>query len=211
MAPPFFRKKPSGNAQDPSSLLRYLFPHVRRRARTRLHNLRFDVLPRLQRKAHADIYRYLVGKRLNKKQKSESGILARIRKRGSKFWGPRSLENGGLLRRARMAYREATGNGYNDQQNLSGWRAEGREPGARRKKLAGYLKAANELRQSYTQSWNARETSEEVDSDMPGAFPDAAVVRSGSEEMILFPSYARNHIREKVRDSVNTTCLTLSF
>ncbi|KAF2214681.1 hypothetical protein CERZMDRAFT_110279 [Cercospora zeae-maydis SCOH1-5] len=60
-----------------------------------------------------------------------------------------------------------------------GLRSEGREPGARRKKLAGYLKTANDVE------------------DGPGAFPDAAVVRNGNEEMILFPSYARHHVKSK--------------
>lgn len=96
-----------------------------------------------------------------------------------------------------MAYRDATGSGYNDQQGTSAFRGEGREPGTRRKKLAGYLKAANELRQSYSQNWNSREGPEESEYDLPGAFPDAAVVRHGGDEMILFPSYARKHIKSK--------------
>lgn len=76
-----------------------------------------------------------------------------------------------------------------------------REPGARRKKLAGYLKAANELRQTYQQqyapNWSSRETTYDYEDDTPGTFPDAAIVRSGEEEMILFPSYARKHVRRK--------------
>ena len=79
---------------------------------------------------------------------------------------------------------------------------QGREPGARRKKLAGFLKSANELRQSYQQSytsgWGTRDTRYEDVDDAPGAFPDAAVVRSGDEEMMLFPSYARKHIKRTV-------------
>lgn len=75
-----------------------------------------------------------------------------------------------------------------------------RESGTRRRKLAGYLKAANELRQTYTQqyapSWRAEENYKFED-DTPGGFPDAAIVRSGEEEMILFPSYARKHIKRK--------------
>lgn len=76
-----------------------------------------------------------------------------------------------------------------------------REPGARRKKLAGYLKAANDMRQSYVQSYFGAEGTGDTRSgpeDGPGAFPDAAVVRSGNEEMILFPSYARRHVKSKV-------------
>jgi len=78
---------------------------------------------------------------------------------------------------------------------------EGYESGGRRRKLAGYLKAANELRQTYTQqyapSWRGNEENYKFEDDTPGGFPDAAVVRSGEEEMILFPSYARKHIKHK--------------
>ncbi|KAL8809146.1 MAG: hypothetical protein Q9200_003670, partial [Gallowayella weberi] len=68
--------------------------------------------------------------------------------------------------------------------------------GTRRKKLAGLIKSANELRQSYTQSYGVGGHDGASDNDssgMPGAFPDVAIARSGDEEMILFPSYARRH------------------
>lgn len=99
-----------------------------------------------------------------------------------------------------------------DSQDLSGLRSEGREPGARRRKLAGYLKAANELRQSYQQSytpsWRARDGPDgrygELHEGSPGAYPDgAATAQRGDEELVLFPSYARRHIKSKVRSSSN--------
>lgn len=76
---------------------------------------------------------------------------------------------------------------------------------SRRRKFAGYLKAANELRMTYqdtaVQTWKDRNNSYEYgDGDpegLPGAFPDAAVVRSGDDQMIIFPSYARKHIKRK--------------
>ena len=70
------------------------------------------------------------------------------------------------------------------------------ERGARRRKFAGYLKAANELRQSYQQAYGIggqRDAADDDESTIPGAFPDVSVVRSGDEEMVLFPSYARRH------------------
>lgn len=76
-----------------------------------------------------------------------------------------------------------------------------REPGARRKKLAGYLRAANELRQSYFQGGDPNWAREQSDEDHNGAFPDAAVVRSGNEEMMLFPSYAKKHVRTEPQKS----------
>lgn len=98
-----------------------------------------------------------------------------------------------------MAYAGSSGGSYAD---LSGLRSEGKEPGARRKKLAGYLKAANELRQSYMTGdgthFGNTDGMDDRGLDSPGAFPDAAVVRHGNEEMILFPSYARHHIKSKV-------------
>lgn len=78
---------------------------------------------------------------------------------------------------------------------------EGRERGARRKKLAGYLKAANDIRQSYQQSytekWGGSNGYEEDDtSGIPGAFPDVAIVSHGDEQLVLFPSYARRHVKD---------------
>ena len=71
------------------------------------------------------------------------------------------------------------------------------ERGARRRKFAGYLKAANELRQSYQQAYGLggqRDgTTDEDGNPMPGAFPDPTISRGGDEEMLLFPSYAVRH------------------
>jgi phosphatidate phosphatase APP1 len=73
------------------------------------------------------------------------------------------------------------------------------EKGWKRKKLSGYLKAANELRQSYTAAYSARSFEDEAlgenDGGMQQAFPDMKVARSGEEEMVLFPSYARRHVK----------------
>ena len=84
------------------------------------------------------------------------------------------------------------------------------ERGTRRKKLAGYLKAANELRQSYQQQYGlgGRDgAAEEDESSLPGSYPDVSVVRNGDEEMLLFPSYARQHHprKDKVRERPGTS------
>jgi phosphatidate phosphatase APP1 len=94
----------------------------------------------------------------------------------------------------KMAFNGSGGTGYAD---LSAFRSEGKEPGARRKKLAGYLKAANDLRSSY---WAGdTQTSKAGDEAHDNPFPDAAIVKHGNAEMILFPSYARKHIKVKER------------
>ena len=92
--------------------------------------------------------------------------------------------------------------GYGDP---SASRFEGRESGGRRKKLAGYLKAANEIRQSYFGpdgvGVGPRDPSGDATLGGADAFHDAAVVRSGNAEMILFPSYATNHVKRHIAPS----------
>ncbi|KAF2766564.1 hypothetical protein EJ03DRAFT_338244 [Teratosphaeria nubilosa] len=75
-----------------------------------------------------------------------------------------------------------------------------REPGRRRRKIAGFLKAANEVRQSYFSGGETNGPHDAGGVEGPGAFPEAAVVRSGNEEMILFPSYARRHVKRQVEN-----------
>lgn len=60
--------------------------------------------------------------------------------------------------------------------------------------MLGYIKAANELRQSYQSQLSSKWQGEDFDGSMPGNFPDADIVRGGDEEMLLFPSYARRHV-----------------
>ena len=75
----------------------------------------------------------------------------------------------------------------------TGWTGEPRKPGERRQKVFGYLKAANELRQSYAQSFSERWKEGDYQEGMPGGFVEADYARTGDEEMLLFPSYARKH------------------
>jgi len=76
----------------------------------------------------------------------------------------------------------------------STWGAGGGDgAGSRRRKVYGYFKAANELRQAYQSQWSSQrnEYNNEDYYNTPGAFPDVEIARSGDEEMVLFPSYAR--------------------
>lgn len=82
-----------------------------------------------------------------------------------------------------------------------------REPGARRRKLAAMAKSvynagvatASEIRNQYDNT-RIRGVVDVDDSSykvsIPGSFPDVAIVTKGEEEMVLFPSYAKSHIRE---------------
>ena len=79
---------------------------------------------------------------------------------------------------------------------------EAPERGARRRKVANYLKVANETWKSYQDSastkWDLRRSGDESGSsqNLPGSFPDVSIIRgNGGEEMILFPSYCKRHIK----------------
>ncbi|KAF1977778.1 hypothetical protein BU23DRAFT_499678 [Bimuria novae-zelandiae CBS 107.79] len=189
--------KPS--AHGTSSLLRYLFPHTSQRARAHLSKFRHELLPSLKHRTQSRIYKYILYRQALKLKK-QPGILQRLRGHTRKLLGRPHVEHEARLRREKLTKsstsREPGGNAMSYQDDYAP-----REPGARRKKLAGYLKAANELRQTYQQqyapNWSRSEASYDYEDDTPGSFPDAAIVRNGDEEMILFPSYARKHIKRK--------------
>ncbi|KAK8220438.1 hypothetical protein IWZ01DRAFT_555189 [Phyllosticta capitalensis] len=208
------------------TLLRSLFPQLRQRARQHLFSLRHETLPSLRHSAQARIWRYIVRRqqlaaarqnsssRTKKLDSSSSRILALLRKTYGRVLAGGPRKKHALPRPTQPpndnsmstlgAGRFYTANPYDeDAGGEGGLRADGsREPGARRRKLAGYLKAANELRQAYqstyTNGWRGGDKGDWMDADdTPGAFPDATIVRSGEEEMVLFPSYARTHVRRK--------------
>jgi phosphatidate phosphatase APP1 len=88
------------------------------------------------------------------------------------------------------------------QSGLSSWGPGGGDgtaaPGSRRKKVYEYFKAANELRQTYTSQWSGQRNDHDEDYyNTPGAFPDVEIARSGDEEMVVFPSYARKLTEKK--------------
>jgi phosphatidate phosphatase APP1 len=190
------RRKPSPHGA--SSLLRFLFPRTRARARDRLSKFRHETFPSLKHHAQARIYKYIVYRQALKLKKKHS-ILQRLRSHTRQLIGRNYLENEARLRRREITKGSAKEpkNGVMSYQESY----EPRESGGRRRKLAGYLKAANELRQTYTQqyapSWKGNEENYKFEDDTPDGFQDGAVVRSGEEEMILFPSYARRHIKKK--------------
>ncbi|OIW33020.1 actin patch protein 1 [Coniochaeta ligniaria NRRL 30616] len=80
-----------------------------------------------------------------------------------------------------------------------------REPGSRRRKLAALAgsvyragaAAASELKEQYgntrirgVEPWDAQKVT------IPGSFPNVTIVTKGSEQMVLFPSYAKRHIKQ---------------
>lgn len=95
--------------------------------------------------------------------------------------------------------------------NIAAWDREfldgGRERGARRKKVYGYLKAANELRQTYSAQWAQKYQDSDSGTRMPGDYQEFDNGASGTEEMMLFPSYGRRinrRNREKFRHELSS-------
>lgn len=160
------------------------------RVKAKFNNLRFAYFPRLKIRAKTSFYRYLIARRPRSQRDHDTAgaLAASLSRRGIlPRQHRRSLKDGAHPRSpATMAY-------------VGPASGEVKEPGSRRRKFAGYLKAANELRQSYFQGGDAHPWGQEHDDDsQEHAFPDAAVARGGNEEMVFFPSYARVHNKQKV-------------
>ncbi|KAL8690909.1 MAG: hypothetical protein Q9224_004296, partial [Gallowayella concinna] len=160
-----------------------------KRAKDRLAAFRYEFLPRYRHQAQSRIYQLLLRRQAKHRQRKAAGggFLRRL------FSRPRvsRLPATGSARSSKLAaaIQKAMAQYGSDTETALG-------KGTRRKKLAGFIKSANELRQSYTQAYGVRGhdgTSDNDNSGIPGAFPDVAIARSGDEEMILFPSYARRH------------------
>jgi hypothetical protein len=193
LAPPQLRSKVNYPSYR-SSLLRYLFPRTRQSARSQFSRFRLDTLPYYKHRAQSNIYRFVVARQQRKT--AGFGFLTYIRRQSRRICREAHTDNA-TSARPKMTQLGSYGNsggyggpGYN---SLGGAPPEGRERGSRRKKLAGYLKVANELRQSYQQSYSASWGNRGTDDaeeyvDIPGAFPDAAIVKHGDEELVLFPS-----------------------
>lgn len=193
MAPPFRR---AGHPHHRISFLRYLFPQPRQTAIERLAKFRFETLPHWKHRTQSRIYNYIVRTHSKRKEKRAAGrtALQFLGRRGIKLLG------GGFKDNATASGKLSPSSG-----SMSSYVAEGygeeRKRGGKRERLAGYLKAANEIRQSYQQSysekWGGNDGVEDDPHGIPGSFPDAAIVSHGDEQMILFPSYARRHTKEK--------------
>nr|POE65956.1 phosphatidate phosphatase app1 [Quercus suber] len=179
-----------------SFLSRILSNHARERLLAFRYLYIGGLRARLKLNAQTRIHRFLLARDLHKKARSIRSAVPLSKRKAIVSRRPAS-ENESTANQPRMAYTgPASSLGFTEDASV-------REPGARRKKLAGYLKAANELRQSYFAPEDSAHERESTEG--PGAFPDAAVVRSGDEEMILFPSYARKHTNNRLQARVGNS------
>ncbi|KAH0539073.1 hypothetical protein FGG08_004371 [Glutinoglossum americanum] len=161
-----------------------------------------DIIPYYRQRAHSRVYGFLIGSQSRRIQKRAAGkgVIASLQRRGRRVLSHSRKLGDATSRRLGMSQSGSAGGGWGGHISGSSSAPEGRERGARRRKIAGYLKAANELRQSYQQSYGRAQGQDsdmyEGEQGIPGAFPDVEIVRSGDEEMVLFPSYARRHVKK---------------
>lgn len=199
---PFWRRTTPGSAHNKVSLFRFLFPHLRQTARARIAAFRFDTIPYLKHRAQSRIYRFILARQ------QKRGLVSRLKARTRVIWPRRTREDARRSLKT-MSYNGQWNGGAGSSPYNDAYGYEAREPGARRKKFAGYLKAANELRQTYAQSarqnWNSRSNLDYGGSDMPGAFPGATMTNNGDEQLVIFPSYARRHKKKASRRAPSGT------
>jgi len=193
VAPPRIPRQ-LGQPHNRQSLFRYLFPHVRQSVRERISDFKHETLPYYKVRAQSRIYNYLVKKSVKRREKRVAGtrIVDILRRRGGTVFG--RLKNNAIGDRIRQ---RLTMSGF---QNLDDGEAASRERSGRRRQLAGYLKAANEVRRSYqasySEKWNADKSMADEDmKGIPGSFPDVAIVSYKDEQLVLFPSYAKHHVK----------------
>ncbi|KAL8741620.1 MAG: hypothetical protein Q9190_005789 [Brigantiaea leucoxantha] len=192
LAPPSPRVRALSRLRTSFSLFRYLFPNTRQRTKARLSAFRYETLPAYRYRAQSRIYQFIL-----KRQARQRKLKATRKSIWSGFARRRAVLNTTRSEDAKSAtaIKMANPAGSMVQRMSEGDAAVGR--GTRRKKLAGFIKSANELRQSYQQSYGLgaqrNGAVEEDDLGIPGAFPNVSIFRSGDEEMLLFPSYAKLH------------------
>lgn len=165
--------------------------------------MRYEALPAFRRRTQSQIYKFLLGKKVERQARKVVGVLARLRQHGRYLGFKSKGSNVETPLQSKMTSAGGWSDSLRGQQNGEGYRPDGREAGTRRRKLAGYFKAANELRQTYQQnymqSWGTRDGTNDSVESIPGSGPDGlTVARTGEEEMLLFPSYARRHVKQQV-------------
>ena len=198
-------------------------PLTSRRAQSRLSDFRYETIPALRHRAQSRIYRAIVKRQARLAQRRKTGrrgLLELLLGRRRRLRGhistnhnhnntakgksaPPGQQNNGVAQvgGGRKAARTVA-SGVSFMSASSTWGSgSGSGSGGRREKVFKYLKAANELRQSYAAQWAAqrdglRDYHEDYLNNTPGAFPDVEIARSGNEEMVIFPSYARRIVHD---------------
>lgn len=197
---------------------------LRERYRERLVTFHLDTLPYYKHRLQSRIYRYILSRQsrrlaktrwvdriaqssrrllLGPAPKSKSRPKSKPHPPSKKIKGQhkgddahvRALESGENNSSRKMSY-----SGYGPSSGFA-------EPGSRRKKMAAIAKSiynagaatATEIRNQYdnTRVRGVVDVNDEsYKTSIPGSFPDVAIVTRGQEEMVIFPSYAKKHVRQ---------------
>lgn len=204
-----------------------MFPRaVRGWYRERLLDFQLDTLPRVKRTIQSRIYRFLVHRHRKGPRRSRILDLAartsrQIPNRGAKpaartprlqgrprmhvsdaNQDPRTLSKAG-----KMPSLAGTTSGYApDAADAPQDIGERGERGYRRRKLAAMAgslyrsgqQAVTDFRDSYAQSRvRGGDDYSHESTHIPGAFPDVAIASQGNEQMVLFPSYGKQHVKRE--------------
>ncbi|CAI4218065.1 unnamed protein product [Parascedosporium putredinis] len=153
-------------------LLRYLFPSaLRTRYQERVLLFHLDTLPKFKHRAQSRIHNFLLS-RYRRRLDGKPGVLDLVRRQGARFaFAPRRAA-------------KPRGVGHIGQDKML--------PAS---SSAG-ASAVSEIRESYAQTRTAAfDPFEHERQSIPGAFPDARVTVQGTDQMILFPTYAKRHVK----------------
>ncbi|KAL1900657.1 hypothetical protein Sste5346_002382 [Sporothrix stenoceras] len=169
-----------------------LGPPPRIPLRERYVRFRLETLPRYRQRAHSRLYRFLVDR------------AARRRGRLSQKERDKELRRQDQQLTLRLLPLAMQNNSYNSD--------SGAEHGSRRRRFAALannvyragVAAASEIRDQYNTSRAMRDGEGSASSDfeedrppnIPGAFPDVAFATGGDAQMVLFPMYAKRHVRK---------------
>lgn len=197
-------RRPSHNKRD---LLRFILPHaVRSQYRERLLQFHLDVLPRLKHKTQSRIHRYLLSR--DRRRAEKSTILDLVRRQAPRLTpGPRHATRARGARHVGRTKMQPSTAGQGTQGGYGPDGAPG-ERGYRRKRLAAMAgsmyragaSAVNEIRDSYAQTRTFDSPDDERPS-IPGSFPHASIATTpdGRQQMVLFPTYAKPHVKKDPR------------
>ncbi|KAK3995960.1 hypothetical protein QBC44DRAFT_232780, partial [Cladorrhinum sp. PSN332] len=191
------------------------FPDIRQRYREQLLGFRLNTLPIYKQRLQSRIYRFILERQRKRLERTRLVDLVRHQLLG----GPppkRTAQSERLTDAIAKEKKMSSRNGYDSSNSYtSNYGSYGygggndpsqqpREPGARRKKLAAFAgsvyragaAAATEIKEQYNNTrlrnlepWDATQYS------IPGAFPNVKIITKGEEQMVLFPTYAKTHVK----------------
>lgn len=208
MAPPrrFFSPRPHPHHRQ--TLLQYLFPRsLRERYRERVIGFHLDTFPYYKHRFQSRVYRFILDRQRRRREQSRIVDHARRLLLGEPAPKKRHAKDGARTHTGKMTSMPgyAAGSGSYGPESS-------RERGARRKKLAAMAgsmykagaSAVNEIKESYYQTRSGQiDTPEASRITIPGSFPDVAIVTKGNEQMVLFPSYAKRHVKMQPKQFEN--------